>query len=111
MSDLYNPRSVIDRKDEYRDPLVKRGAMLSANCAIVCGVTMNGYAFIGESAVVNSDMGAYALMAGMPAQQIGWMSRHGQPLGIPSISGETVCAATGTIYRLRDRPLRNEGAA
>jgi UDP-2-acetamido-3-amino-2,3-dideoxy-glucuronate N-acetyltransferase len=102
-TNVYNPRSHVPRKDEYRDTLVRRGATLGANATIVCGVTIGEYAFVAAGAVVNRDVKPYALMAGVPARQIGWMSRHGERLDLPlGGSGEVVCAATGTRYRLAD---------
>lgn len=100
-TNVYNPRSALPRKDEYRNTLVKRGATLGANCTIVCGVTIGEYAFIGAGAVVNRDVPDYALMVGVPARQIGWMSRHGERLALPlEGEGEAVCPATGVRYRL-----------
>ncbi|MBF4322479.1 acyltransferase, partial [Vibrio anguillarum] len=76
-TNVYNPRSLIERKDQYRDTLVKKGATLGANCTIVCGVTIGEFAFIGAGAVVNKDVPAYAMMVGVPAKQKGWMSEFG----------------------------------
>lgn len=73
-TNVYNPRSAVTRKDEYRKTLIKRGATLGANCTIVCGVTIGEYAFIGAGAVINRDVPNYALMVGVPAKQIGWIS-------------------------------------
>lgn len=102
-TNVYNPRSLIERKDEYRDTLVKKGATLGANCTVVCGVTIGEYAFIGAGAVVNKDVRPYALMVGVPARQIGWMSEHGEQLDLPlSGHGETICSHTGATYRLTD---------
>ncbi len=100
-TNVYNPRSLIERKDEYRDTLVKKGATLGANCTIVCGVTIGEFAFVGAGAVVNKDVPAYALMVGVPAKQVGWMSEYGEQLDLP-VSGhcEAVCAQTGDIYHL-----------
>ncbi len=100
-TNVYNPRSAVSRKDEYRNTLVKRGATLGANCTIVCGNTVGEYAFIGSGAVVNRDVPAYALMVGVPARQIGWMSEHGERLDLP-LEGEAEanCPATGNLYRL-----------
>ena len=79
-TNVHNPRSLIERKDQYRDTLVKKGATLGANCTIVCGVTIGEYAFVGAGAVVNKDILAFALMVGVPARQIGWMSEYGDQL-------------------------------
>lgn len=105
-TNVYNPRSLIERKDEYRDTIVKKGATLGANCTIVCGITIGAYSFIGAGAVVNKDVPAYALMVGVPARQIGWMSEFGEQLGLPvSGDGEAVCAHTGAKYLLGNGQL------
>ncbi len=102
-TNVYNPRSLIERKDEYRDTLVKKGATLGANCTVVCGVTIGEYAFVGAGAVINKDVKPYALMVGVPARQIGWMSEHGEQLDLPlSGHGETTCSHSGATYRLTD---------
>lgn len=102
-TNVYNPRSLIERKSEYRDTLVKKGATLGANCTIVCGVTVGEFAFVGAGAVVNKDVPAYALMVGVPAKQIGWMSEFGEQLDLP-VTGEaeTTCEHTGAVYTLKD---------
>lgn len=106
-TNVYNPRALIERKDEYRDTLVKRGATLGANCTVVCGVTIGEFAFIGAGAVVNADVPAYALMVGVPARQIGWMSEYGEKLDLPvSGNAETVCPHTGMRYRLDGNRLQ-----
>ena len=79
-TNVYNPRSAVSRKDEYRDTLVKKGATLGANSTIICGVTIGRYAFVAAGAVVNKDVADFALVAGVPARRIGWMSRHGERL-------------------------------
>ena len=100
-TNVYNPRSAVVRKDQYRRTLVKRGATLGANCTIVCGSTVGEHAFVAAGAVVNRDVKAYALMAGVPARQIGWMSRHGERLALPMRGNdEANCPATGERYRL-----------
>lgn len=102
-TNVYNPRSAVTRKDEYRDTLVCRGATLGANCTIVCGATIGAYAFVGAGAVVNGDVKPYALMVGVPARQIGWMSEHGERLPLP-LTGDADSAdpVTGERYSLRD---------
>ncbi|MBF4222813.1 N-acetyltransferase, partial [Vibrio anguillarum] len=95
------PRSLIERKDQYRDTLVKKGATLGANCTIVCGVTIGEFAFIGAGAVVNKDVPAYAMMVGVPAKQKGWMSEFGEQLDLPlSGDAEVICPHTGAVYIL-----------
>lgn len=105
-TNVYNPRSLIERKDQYRDTLVKKGATLGANCTIVCGATIGEFAFIGAGAVVNKDVPAYALMVGVPARQIGWMSEFGEQLDLPlQGEGEVLCQQSGACYRLRGRSV------
>jgi UDP-2-acetamido-3-amino-2,3-dideoxy-glucuronate N-acetyltransferase len=100
-TNVYNPRAAIERKNEYRNTLVKRGATLGANCTIVCGVTIGEYAFIAAGAVINKDVPAFALMAGVPAKQIGWMSRFGERIPLPLTGeGTFVCPNTKDEYSL-----------
>ncbi|MDH5645041.1 MAG: acetyltransferase [Candidatus Heimdallarchaeota archaeon] len=100
-TNVYNPRSAVSRKEEYRDTLVKKGATLGANCTIVCGVTIGEHAFIGAGAVVTSDVKDFALMVGVPAKQVGWMSRHGDRLDLPLTGdGTAICRSTGEKYSL-----------
>lgn len=102
-TNVYNPRAAVVRKDQYRRTLVRRGATLGANCTIVCGVSIGQYAFVAAGAVVNRDVPDFALMAGVPARQLGWMSRHGERLALPRIgSGEAVCPHTGERYVVVD---------
>ena len=102
-TNVYNPRSLIERKSEYRDTRVKTGATLGANCTIVCGVTVGRFAFVGAGAVVNKDVPDYALVVGVPARQIGWMSEYGEQLDLPVAgSGEAVCPYSGDKYILSD---------
>lgn len=106
-TNVYNPRSLIERKSEYRDTLVKKGVTLGANCTVVCGTTIGEYAFIGAGAVVNKYVKPYALMVGVPARQIGWMSEYGEQLDLP-LEGhaEVVCEHTGDEYHLDGTSLR-----
>lgn len=112
-TNVYNPRSLIVRKDQYRDTLVKRGATLGANCTIICGVTIGVYAFVGAGAVVNKDIPDYALFVGVPGRQIGWMSVYGEQLDLP-LTGEAsaICPNTGDVYKLsKGNLVRIEGAS
>jgi len=105
-TNVYNPRSAVARKDQYRRTLVRRGATLGANCTIVCGVTIGEFAFIGAGAVVNKDVPAYALMVGVPARQVGWMSEFGEQLDLPlQGEGEVLCQQSGACYRLQGRSV------
>jgi len=100
-TNVHNPRSLIERKSEYRETLVKKGATLGANCTVVCGVTINEYAFVGAGAVINKDVPAYALMVGVPAKQIGWMSEFGEQIDLPLTGkAESICPHTGARYVL-----------
>jgi len=106
-TNVYNPRSLIERKSEYLNTLVKKGATLGANCTIVCGTTIGEYAFIGAGAVVNKDVKAYALMVGVPARQVGWMSEYGEQIPLPIMgSGEYTCPHTGQKYQLNEQIMK-----
>jgi UDP-2-acetamido-3-amino-2,3-dideoxy-glucuronate N-acetyltransferase len=102
-TNVYNPRSFIERKTEYRDTIVKRGATLGANCTIVCGVTIGEYALVGAGALVNKDVKPFALMVGVPAKQIGWISKYGEQLELPlDGDGTALCIHTEEKYTLKD---------
>jgi UDP-2-acetamido-3-amino-2,3-dideoxy-glucuronate N-acetyltransferase len=102
-TNVYNPRSAVIRKDEYRKTLVKKGASLGANSTIVCGITIGKYAFVGAGAVINKDVPDFALMVGVPAKQIGWMSCYGERLELPlKGNAETLCPNTKEKYMLKD---------
>jgi UDP-2-acetamido-3-amino-2,3-dideoxy-glucuronate N-acetyltransferase len=105
-TNVYNPRSLIERKNEYRNTLIKKGATLGANCTIVCGATVGEYAFVGAGAVINKDVQPYALVVGVPARQIGWMSEFGEQLEMP-LEGhaEATCQHTGDRYILNGTTL------
>jgi UDP-2-acetamido-3-amino-2,3-dideoxy-glucuronate N-acetyltransferase len=100
-TNVYNPRSAVNRRGDYLTTRVKKGVTLGANSTIVCGVTIGNYAFIGAGSVVNKDVPDYALMVGVPAKQIGWMSQYGERLELPLTGhAEALCPHTGTRYRL-----------
>ncbi len=101
-TNVYNPRSAVNRKAEYRQTIVKRGATLGANCTIVCGTTIGEYAFVGAGAVVNRDVPPYALMAGVPARRIGWMCESGTRLQGTGI----VTSEAGITYEITDTSCR-----
>ena len=106
-TNVYNPRSATERKDEYRDTLVCRGATLGANCTIICGVRIGKHSFVGAGAVVTADVPDYALVVGIPARQIGWMSEFGEQLDLPvDGDGRAVCPHTGSTYQLDSGVLR-----
>ena len=104
-TNVYNPRAAVVRKDEYRRTLVRRGATLGANSTLVCGVTVGRHAFVGAGAVVQKDVPDFALMVGVPARQIGWMSRFGERLELPLEAtvgkpAEVACPNSADRYRL-----------
>lgn len=100
-TNVFNPRSAVPRKGEYRRTLVLRGATLGANCTIVCGTTVGEFAFVAAGAVVILDVPVYALVVGIPARHVGWMSRHGERLSLPlEGGGDATCPVTGDHYRL-----------
>jgi UDP-2-acetamido-3-amino-2,3-dideoxy-glucuronate N-acetyltransferase len=110
-TNVYNPRSLIERKNEYRNTLVRRGATLGANSTIVCGTTVGEFAFVGAGAVVNRDIPAYALVVGVPAKQIGWMSEFGEQLQLPLTgNAEVRCSHTHDLYVLNDSELTRHPA-
>lgn len=102
-TNVYNPRSAVTRKNEYRKTLIKRGATLGANSTIVCGTTIGEYAFIGAGAVINRDVPNFALMVGVPAYQLGWMSKYGERLDFSLVgTPEAICPHTKERYVLID---------
>jgi UDP-2-acetamido-3-amino-2,3-dideoxy-glucuronate N-acetyltransferase len=108
-TNVYNPRSAIERKSEYMDTRVMQGATIGANATVVCGATIGRYAFIGAGAVITRDVPDYALVVGVPGRQIGWMSEFGEQLDLPlDGDGEAVCAHTGTRYVLSAGRLSRE---
>ena len=111
-TNVYNPRALIERKNEYRDTLVRRGATLGANCTIVCGVNVGAFAFVGAGAVIQHDVPDFALMVGVPARQIGWMSAYGVRLDLP-VTGDaqTTCPHTGDLYVLSGNTVTRKEAS
>lgn len=102
-TNVYNPRSLITRKNEYRKTLIKRGATLGANSTIVCGTTVGQHAFVGAGAVINKDVPDFALMVGVPAKQIGWVSRYGERLELPLTgNAEAFCPKIKEKYVLKN---------
>ncbi|MEK0417615.1 MAG: hypothetical protein RI949_1621 [Pseudomonadota bacterium] len=104
-TNVINPRAAVQRKHEYQPTWIQRGATLGANCTVVCGVTVGEYAFVGAGAVVTHNVSPYALVVGVPARQVGWMSQHGERLALPNAAPpgqilEAACPATGQRYRL-----------
>jgi len=102
-TNVYNPRSLIERKEEYKNTLVKKGATLGANCTIICGTTIGEFAFIGAGAVVNEDVPDFALMVGIPATQIGWMSEYGEKLFFEG--DKAICPHTNDEYILENNQV------
>ena len=101
-TNVYNPRSAISRKDKFIHTLIKKGATLGANCTIICGVVVGNYAFVGAGALVNKDIPDFALVVGVPARQIGWMSEYGEQLDLPlEGDAETTCPHTAQKYDLK----------
>jgi len=111
-TNVRNPRALVERKDEYRDTVVRMGASLGANCTIVCGVTIGRYGFVGAGAVVTRDVPDFALVVGTPARQIGWMSAYGEKLDLPVRGGgEAFCQHTGDRYVLANEQVSVTKAA
>ena len=105
-TNVINPRAAISRQEEYRSTDIQAGATLGANATILCGITIGTHAFIAAGAVVTRDVSPFALMKGVPARQVGWMSRHGErlPLAVDG-AGNAECPLTGTVYQLENGTL------
>jgi UDP-2-acetamido-3-amino-2,3-dideoxy-glucuronate N-acetyltransferase len=99
LTNVSNPRSQVNRQKLYETTLLRRGCSVGANATIVCGTKIGRYAFIGAGAVVASDVPDYALMLGVPARQMGWMSRHGQRLPDADAAGIRICPESGYRYQ------------
>jgi UDP-2-acetamido-3-amino-2,3-dideoxy-glucuronate N-acetyltransferase len=99
LTNISNPRSEIVRRHMYEKTLIRKGASIGANATIVCGTTIGRYAFIAAGAVVTKDVPDYALMMGVPARRVAWMSRHGHRLEKPDSKGVMTCPESGLRYR------------
>ena len=100
-TNVLNPRSAVNRQDQYQITTIKKGATIGANATIVCGTSIGQYAFVGAGTVVTRDIPDFALAVGNPARQIGWMSAYGERLSFDE-KGIAVCATTKDRYRLAD---------
>lgn len=109
-TNVYNPRSAVPRKDEYRQTLVRKGASIGANATIICGIEIGEYAFIGAGAVVNRSVPAFGLVVGNPAKHIGWMSEYGHRLKFDG-EGTAVCPESGDCYELKEGKVTKTGSA
>jgi UDP-2-acetamido-3-amino-2,3-dideoxy-glucuronate N-acetyltransferase len=98
-TNVMNPRAFVERKTEFKNTLVKKGCSIGANATIVCGTTLGEYSFVGAGTVVTKDVPNFAMMVGVPAKQIGWMSKHGEKL-IFNNEGIAICPATQEKYKL-----------
>lgn len=105
LTNVINPRSAVSRKTEYKPTLIRKGASVGANATIVCGNTIGQYAFIAAGAVITKNVPDFALMAGVPARRIGWMSEHGERLTFDD-AGKAKCLATGEAYELQDGAVK-----
>ncbi len=104
-TNVINPRSAVNRKDEYKTTLVKKGATIGANATIVCGNPIGEYAFIGAGAVVTKEVLPYALVVGNPSKQIGWVSEYGHRLHFDN-QGFATCEESGQKYKLTDHQVK-----
>jgi UDP-2-acetamido-3-amino-2,3-dideoxy-glucuronate N-acetyltransferase len=103
-TNVINPRSAVNRKDQYRKTLVRKGASIGANATIICGNEIGEYALIGAGAVVTKTVPPYALIIGNPARQIGWVSEYGHRLHFND-EGLATCPETGETYILKDNKV------
>lgn len=102
-TNVYNPRSHISRKEEYRDTIIREGVTLGANCTVICGTEIGRYSFIGAATLVRKNVKPFALLVGVPGYQKGWMSKFGEQLALPLTgNGVVECPHTQQIYTLQD---------
>jgi UDP-2-acetamido-3-amino-2,3-dideoxy-glucuronate N-acetyltransferase len=106
LTNVTNPRSEINRHSLYEKTVIKRGATISANATVVCGITIGRYAFVAAGAVATADVPDYALMVGVPARQSGWMSRHGHKLVTRDAAGLYICPESGLRYKEQNGSMR-----
>jgi UDP-2-acetamido-3-amino-2,3-dideoxy-glucuronate N-acetyltransferase len=104
-TNVSNPRSAVNRKSEYQQTIIKKGATIGANATLVCGNVVGEFAFIGAGAVVTKNISAYALITGNPGRQTGWMSEFGQKL-VFNADGLAVCPESGEKYLLSDNAVQ-----
>ncbi len=105
-TNVYNPRAIIDRKKEYKKTIVKKNVSLGANCTVLCGITVGESAFIGAGSFINKNIKAFALMVGLPAVQIGWISNQGERIPLPlEGNGSYQCPVDGLIYQLKGKHM------
>lgn len=107
-TNVINPRSFVDRKNEFRDTIVRKGASIGANATVVCGVEIGSYALVGAGTVVTKDVKPFALVVGNPAKQIGWVSEYGNRLDFDN-DGYAVCPETGSKYELKNGEVKKIG--
>lgn len=100
-TNVINPRSAVSKKQEFKKTIIKKGTTIGANATIICGIIINEFAFVGAGAVVTKNVSAYALVAGNPAKQIGWMSEHGNKLVFKK-DGFAVCNESNSTYQLKN---------
>ena len=105
-TNVINPRSAVNRKDQYLDTIVRRGATIGANATIVCGAEVGRYGFVAAGSVVTKNVAPFALVAGVPARQIGWMSKFGERIELPLTgSGKFKCPNTDDVYTLSKKGM------
>ncbi|MBK7710560.1 MAG: N-acetyltransferase [Bacteroidales bacterium] len=103
-TNVINPRSAVNRKDQYGSTIVEKGATIGANATIVCGIRIGKYSFVGAGAVVTKDVKSFALVMGNPARQTGWMSEYGHKL-VFDAGGTATCIESGFRYRLENNEV------